>query len=103
MTPGYKKLHTKDLSKQINSSRVSFADAVYMEKYLNILPGSVSVLGLMNDTNQCVKLLIDKEILNWEYIGCHPCVNTSSLKIKTSDLLNKFLPATEHDPLLVEL
>jgi Ala-tRNA(Pro) deacylase len=82
MMPGHKKFATKDLSKQINSSRLSFADAQSMEKYLNIKPGSVSVLGLMNDENNCVKLLIDQEVLNDEYIGCHPCVNTSSLKIK---------------------
>jgi Ala-tRNA(Pro) deacylase len=103
MMPGHKKFQTKDLSKQINSSRLSFADAQYMEEYLNIQPGSVSVLGLMNDKNNCVKLLIDKEVLNDEYIGCHPCVNTSSLKIRTTDLLNKFLPGTGHAPTLVEL
>lgn len=103
MMPGKKKFRTKDLSRQINSSRLSFADAEYMKKYLNIEPGSVSVLGLMNDENKCVKLLIDKEILNSEYIGCHPCVNTSSLKIMTSDLLNKFLPYIGHEPTFVEL
>jgi Ala-tRNA(Pro) deacylase len=103
MISGHKKLQTKDLSKQIHSSRLSFADASDMEKYLHIAPGSVSVLGLMNDTHHCVKLLIDKEVLAQEYIGCHPCINTSSLKIKTSDLINKFLPATRHQPTLVEI
>jgi Uncharacterized conserved protein len=103
MMPGHKKFQTRDLSKQINSSRLSFADAQYMEKHLNIKPGSVSVLGLMNDKDQCVKLLIDKEVLRDEYIGCHPCVNTSSLKIYTADLLNKFLPYIGHVPTLVEL
>ncbi len=103
MISGHKKLQTKDLSRQIHSSRLSFADATYMEKYLNITPGSVSVLGLMNDHHHCVKLLIDKEVLNLEYIGCHPCINTSSLKIKTSDLIDKFLPATGHLPNLVEI
>lgn len=103
MMPGRKKFKTKDLSKQINTSRLSFADAVYLEKYLNIKPGSVSVLGLMNDKHQDVKLLIDQEILNTEYIGCHPCVNTSSLKIKTEDLLTKFLPYTGHVPAFVKL
>jgi Ala-tRNA(Pro) deacylase len=103
MMPGHKRFKTKDLSKQINSSRLSFADAQYMERYLNIKPGSVSILGLMNDQDHRVKLLIDKEVLNDEYIGCHPCVNTASLKIQTSDLLTKFLPATGHVPRLVEL
>ena len=103
MMPGHKKFETRNLSKQINSSRLSFATDQYMEKYLNIKPGSVSVLGLMNDKDHCVTLLIDKEVLNDEYIGCHPCVNTSSLKIQTTDLLTKFLPCTGHIPVLVEL
>jgi len=103
MMPGRKKFRTKDLSRQINSSRLSFAEAEEMEMYLNIKPGSVSVLGLMNDVSKCVQLLIDKEVLRGEYVGCHPCVNTSSLKIRTSDLLTKFLPYTGHEPTLVEL
>ena len=101
--PGRKKFRTKDLSKQINSSRLSFAEAEEMEKHLRIRPGSVSVLGLMNDEEKNVQLLIDKEVLHAEYIGCHPCVNTSSLKIRTADLLTKFLPYTGHEPIVVEL
>ena len=103
MMPGRKKFRTKDLSRQINSSRLSFAEAEEMEKYLNIKPGSVSVLGLMNDENKWVQLLIDKEVLRNEYFGCHPCVNTSSLKIRTSDLITKFLTYTGHEPIMVEL
>ncbi len=101
--PGDKKFVTKDLSKQIGSSRLSFAGGEYMEKYLNISPGSVSVLGLMNDKECKVKLIIDKEIAESEYFGCHPCINTSSLKIKVEDILNKFLPYTGHVPVFVEL
>ncbi|MDF2986807.1 MAG: hypothetical protein K0R50_2317, partial [Eubacterium sp.] len=96
MMPGSKKFDTKTVSKQINSSRLSFADAEYMERFLNIKPGSVSVLGLMNDRDKHVTLLVDKDILSAEYFGCHPCVNTSSLKIKTIDLLERFLPYTGH-------
>lgn len=103
MMPGNKKFETKAVSKQINSSRLSFADAASMEKYLNITPGSVSLLGLMHDKNYCVRLLIDKELLRLEYLGCHPCVNTSSLKIKTADILEKFLPYTGHVPEFVEV
>ncbi|AFM40517.1 hypothetical protein Desaci_1504 [Desulfosporosinus acidiphilus SJ4] len=103
MMPGRKKFRTKDLSRQINSSRLSFAEAEDMEKYLKLKPGSVSVLGLVYDIRKSVQLLIDKEVLESEYVGCHPCINTSSLKIKTSDLLSKFLPYTGHEPLLVEL
>jgi len=101
--PGDKKFVTKNLSKQIGSSRLSFADGIYMEQFLNITPGSVSILGLMNDKECKVHLLLDKEVLEKEYFGCHPCINTSSLKIETSDILNKFLSYTGHKPVIVEL
>jgi Ala-tRNA(Pro) deacylase len=103
MMPGSKMFKTKDLSRQIGSSRLSFADASYMKEFLHISPGSVSVLGLMNDTGHNVSLLIDKDVLCSESIGCHPCVNTSSLKLRTDDLLQKFLPYTGHTPVSVEL
>ena len=96
LMPGDKPFKTKDLSAQIGSARLSFADAEAMEKYLSIKPGSVSVMGLMNDKDNDVVLLIDQDILKDEYLGCHPCVNTSSLKIKTTDILEKFLPAVKH-------
>lgn len=103
MMPGDKKFKTKELSSQIHSARLSFAGAEYMEEFLDIAPGSVSVLGLMNDKDRRVRLLIDEDILRDEYVGCHPCVNTSSLKIRTADILNKFLPYVEHDYTMVEL
>ncbi len=96
MMPGDKKFKTKELSSQINSSRLSFADADDMLKYLDIEPGAVSIMGLMNDKDHQVKLLIDEDVLKEEYLGCHPCVCTSSLKMKTADVVNKFLPATGH-------
>ena len=102
--PGRKKFKTAALSKQIGSARLSFAEPEFMEQYLNITPGSVSVLGLMNDPENKVRLLIDKDILkNHPYFGCHPCINTSSLKFRTEDLLNKILPAIHHDYTLVDL
>lgn len=103
MMPGHKKFKTKNLSKQINSARLSFAGDEYMEAYLDITPGSVSILGLANDKENHVRLLIDSDVLKDEYLGCHPCINTSSLKIKTADLLEKFLPAVHHEYTLVEL
>lgn len=96
MMPGDKPFKTKELSSQINSARLSFASAEDMEKYLDILPGSVSVMGLMNDSENAVKLLVDEDVLRDEYIGCHPCVNTSSLKIRTEDVFTKFLDAVGH-------
>ncbi len=103
MIPGNKKFRTKDLSEQISSPRLSFAPEEYMEKFLDITPGSVSVMGLMNDRDNQVQLLIDKELLKEEYIGCHPCMNTSSIRIRTSDILEKFLPYIHHEPIYVEL
>lgn len=103
MMPGDKIFKTKELSSQIGSARLSFAAAEDMEKYLDIQPGSVSVLGLMNDKENKVQLLIDEDLLKEEYIGCHPCVNTSSLKIKTTDVLIKFLNAVHHQMITVVL
>jgi len=93
MMPDDKPFKTKNLSQQIGSARLSFAGAEHMEALLNITPGSVSVMGLMNDTENRVTLLIDEDVLKDDFFGCHPCINTSSLKIKTDDLLNKIIPA----------
>ncbi|MBD9018679.1 MAG: prolyl-tRNA synthetase associated domain-containing protein [Coprococcus comes] len=103
MLPGDKVFKTKNLSAQIGSSRLSFAKAEYMEKYLDITPGSLSVLGLMNDKDRMVRLLIDEDVLTGEYIGCHPCINTSSLRLRTKDLVEKIIPAMEHEPTIVKL
>ena len=103
MLPGDKVFKTKNLSAQIDSSRLSFAKAEYMEKYLDITPGSLSVLGLMNDKDRMVRLLIDEDVLTGEYIGCHPCINTSSLRLRTKDLIEKIIPAMEHEPTIVKL
>lgn len=101
--PGEKPFKTKLLSKQIGSARLSFAGAEYMEKYLDISPGSVSVLGLMNDKQAAVKLLVDSDLLGEEYFACHPCINTSSLRFKTKELFEKILPAMSHEPSFVDL
>ena len=103
MIPGDKVFKTKDLSAQIGSSRLSFAGAEYMAQFLDITPGSVSVLGLMNDKENRVQLLIDEDVLNGEYVGMHPCINTSSLRIKTADLTQRILPAMGHDAKIVTL
>ena len=91
------------LSKEIGSSRLSFASAEDMEELLDITPGSVSVLGLMNDHEHRVELLMDADVVKGEYFGCHPCINTSSLRLKMSDLLDVILPAMEHAPRMVTL
>lgn len=98
-----KKFLTKDISKQINSARLSFGPAEYMEQFLDITPGSVSVLGLMNDKENNVNLLVDEDVLKAEYFGCHPCINTSSLRLKTADVFGKFLEAVKHEYTVVKL
>ena len=101
--PGEKPFKTKLLSKQIGSARLSFASPEHMEKYLDITPGSVSILGLMNDKGGAVRLLVDRDLLKEEYFGCHPCINTSSLRMKTADVFGKLLPAMGHEPSFVDL
>ena len=103
MLPGDKAFKTSVLSKQIGSSRLSFASGEYMEQFLDITPGSLSVLGLMNDKEHRVQLLIDEDVLKGVYIGCHPCINTSSLRLKTKDLMEKIIPAMAHPPRMVTL
>ena len=103
MIPGDKVFKTKDLSAQIGSSRLSFAGPEYMEQFLDITPGSVSVLGLMNDKENKVQLLMDEDVLKGEYIGMHPCINTSSLRFTIRDLMEKVIPALGHEPRMVTL
>ena len=103
MIPDTKVFHTKDLSAQIHSARLSFAKPEYMEKYLDITPGSVSVMGLMNDHDNAVRLLVDEDVLKGEWVGCHPCINTSSLRIKTKDMFGPVIKAMHHDMTVVKL
>ena len=103
LIPGDKVFKTKDLSAQIGSSRLSFAGGEYMEQFLDITPGSLSLLGLMNDKDMAVRLLIDEDVLKADYIGMHPCINTSSLRLKTADVMEKVIPAMGHAPTIVTL
>ncbi len=103
LMPADKPFKTKDLSKQIGSARLSFSDGAYMEQFLDITPGSLSILGLMNDRENQVQLLLDGDVLKTEAIGCHPCINTSSLRLRTADLTEKLIPALGHTPTIVDL
>ena len=103
LMPGDKPFKTKELSPQLHTARLSFGTPQQMEEMLDTLPGSASVLGLMNDPENRVQLVIDREVIRDEYIGCHPCKNTSSLRIRTTDILEVFLPAVHHEPVYVEL
>lgn len=101
--PGDKPFRTKELSGQMGVSRLSFADEEYMERFLDIHPGSVSVMGLMNDKDHRVQLVIDEDVLREELFGCHPCENTSSIRFATKDLTDTILPALSVAPIIVKL
>lgn len=101
--PGGKSLQTKELSKQIPTSRLSFASGDDMERLLNVTPGSATIMGLIFDPENRVQLLVDEEILESPWYACHPCVNTSSIKLKTEDVFGKYLEAVHHDYIKVTL
>ena len=101
--PANKSVNTTELGNKIGVSHLSFAPAEYMEKYLGALPGSASVMGLINDEDDYVQLIVDKEVVDEEWFGCNPGINTSHLKIKTKDLISKFLPQIRHKAKIVTL
>ena len=103
MMPADKDFRTAVVSPQIGSARLSFGEADVMEKYLDVTPGSVSIMGLMNDKNNNVQLLVDRDLLKKEYVGCHPCINTTSLRLKSKDVFEKYLKAVHHDMILVTI
>ena len=101
--PGEKPFKTKYLSKQLNTARLSFGTPEQMEQYLDCAPGSASILGLMNDREKRVRLLMDRDLLKEPDFGCHPCKNTSSLRLRTGDVLERVLPALNHEATWVDL
>ncbi len=103
MLPMEKRFSSKDFAKKTGLSRLSFASDEYLERYLGVRPGAVSVMGLINDTENNVTVFIDSETASREFIGCHPCVNTASMKIKTSDIFEKFFPAVYHSATVMEI
>lgn len=103
LMPGEKKFLTKELSAQLGVARLSFGPSDMMEELLDLTPGSVTVMGLMNDHENKVRLIIDEDVLKEEYFACHPCINTASLKFRTSDLIEKIIPALKHEPTIVKL
>lgn len=103
LIPGDMPFKTKYLSKQIGSARLSFASGEQMTELLNVTPGSLTVLSLMFDKEQKVKLLIEKNVFNDEFFACHPCVNTATVKFSTADLKDKVLPKLLHEYTIVDL
>lgn len=103
LIPGDKAFKTSVFSKLIGSSRLSFADPEFMEAFLDITPGSLSVLGLANDRENRVRLVIDRDVLAGEYIGFHPCINTATVRFTVKDLTERIIPAMGHEPQFVEM
>ena len=101
--PGDKPFKTKELSSQLGTARLSFAAGEEMEEKLDITPGSLSIFGLLFDGGKRVHLIIDEDLKKKEFFCCHPCINTSSLKIRTADVLEKLVPAMGYEPVFVRL
>ena len=101
--PAHKNFRTKELSGQLGVARLSFGDEALLAEMMDLTPGSVTVMGLMNDTEHKVRLLVDSDLQKPEYFACHPMINTSSVRFKTSDLFETLLPALHHEPTFVEL
>ena len=98
-----KAFKTKDVSKQLGVSRLSFGPPEEMERLLHLSPGAVSPMGLLFDSARDVRLIMDSDLRDGEYLGCHPCVNTASIRFSMADFLNVYLPAVGHPPTLVTI
>lgn len=103
LMPGDKKFKTKEISGQLGVARLSFSDETFMEKFLDLTPGSVTIMGLMHDKDKRVRLLIDEDVIKQDFFACHPCINTSSICFSTRDLLEKIIPALGHEVTYVKL
>lgn len=103
LMPGEKRFVSKEVSKKLSSSRLSFASDDKLYELLKIEPGSVSIMGLIHDTENKVNLVIDSELLEKQYFCCHPCKNTTTLKFSTNDMINKFISATGHQYTVIDI
>lgn len=84
---GDKPFRTKDVSKQIGVARLSFANAQQLEQYLGLTPGAVSPMGLVNDVDRRVHVLVDRDVLKQGHVIVHPNVNTASILLSSADLM----------------
>lgn len=101
--PPNKPFDSKAFSAAMNAPRLSFASGELMEQYLGVTPGSATIMGLINDTDNNIELVIDKDIAEKEWFACNPGTNKSHIKLKTSDLLGKVLPSINHIPKVISL
>ena len=92
-----------DISRQIASTRLSFAEEEHLARLLHVFPGAVSPMGLIFDEGKEVALLVDSGLRDVESIAFHPCDNTATLAMSGRDFFGAFLPAVGHDPRYVEI
>lgn len=84
---GSKKVDLKNFKDKYNTRRLSFSSSEDLLNILNLTPGSVTPIGLLNDKDLKVKFYIDKELIDMNMIGVHPNDNTATIWLKTSDLI----------------
>lgn len=103
LIPADKPFKTKYISSQLGCARLSFGSPVMMERLLGVSPGAVTPLGLVNDTERRIRVAVDRDLLSCAMAGCHPGVNTSTVRLALTDLLERYIPSTGHDVTLVDL
>jgi Ala-tRNA(Pro) deacylase len=100
--PADKQLDTAALAKKIGVGKLTFASEDAMVKHLGTHPGSATIMGLINDVDEYVQLIMDKAVAEAEWFGCNPGINTAHLKVRTTDILKKFLPQIYHQAKIIE-
>lgn len=98
LLPASKPFRTKEIT-----ARLSFAGEEQLASLLHLTPGSATIFGLQYDTENRVQLVVDRDLLDEAYFGCHPCINTSTIRLKTSDVFDRLTHALHHDYTLVTL
>ena len=103
LLPASKPFRTKEITAQLGCARLSFAGEEQLASLLHLTPGSATIFGLQYDTENRVQLVVDRDLLYEAYFGCHPCINTSTIRLKTSDVFDRLTHALHHDYTLVTL
>lgn len=103
LLPASKPFRTKEITAQLGCARLSFAGEKQLASLLHLTPGSATIFGLQYDTENRVQLVVDRDLLDEAYFGCHPCINTSTIRLSTSDVFDRLTHALHHDYTLVTL
>ena len=103
LLPSSKPFRTKEITAQLGCASLSFAGEEQLASLLHLTPGSATIFGLQYDTENRVQLVVDRDLLDEAYFGCHPCINTSTIRLKTSDVFDRLTHALHHDYTLVTL